>query len=234
MSDQGAPAARPQGPIMEGVAARPGRERALHILPGDLLAPVRVIREADGRALRLLRNACEEPEAREIPGLDFVPTELHAHLWRVWGETAPLLRVMREEWVREWRGWKVAREELLGARDVEDRCRVVEDRTVKFMDFLWGRWYSKQRPTMSELRTWQYQAAAWVAVLDTALALPWRTVSFSCWPVWDGVTRRWRQTRGAVSLARRVWIICGPSEIHGWRWGRMTVSSDTASMLVRS
>eukprot|EP00959_Pyramimonas_sp_CCMP1952_P256599 5360236-Pyramimonas_sp.AAC.1 len=67
---------------MEGVAAKPGRDRAVHVIPGDLLAPVRVIREADGRALRLLRNACEEPGSWEIPGLNFVPTELHAPLWR--------------------------------------------------------------------------------------------------------------------------------------------------------
>eukprot|EP00959_Pyramimonas_sp_CCMP1952_P184766 3863302-Pyramimonas_sp.AAC.1 len=45
---------------------------------------------------------------------------------------------MREKWVREWRGWDAARSELLGAQDVEDRCRVVEDRTVKFMLFLKG------------------------------------------------------------------------------------------------
>eukprot|EP00959_Pyramimonas_sp_CCMP1952_P157309 3289458-Pyramimonas_sp.AAC.1 len=87
-----------QRPIMEGVAARAGRERALHILPGDLLAPVRVIREADGRALGLLRSACEKPEVREIPGLGFVPEELRAHLLRAWVGRAPLLRVMREKW----------------------------------------------------------------------------------------------------------------------------------------
>eukprot|EP00959_Pyramimonas_sp_CCMP1952_P302938 6338432-Pyramimonas_sp.AAC.1 len=123
---------------MEGVTARPGREPALHILPGDLLAPVRVIRESDGRGLRLLRSTCAEPEVREIPGLDVVPKELHASLWRAWGETVPLLRVMKEKWVREWRGWSAARQELLSARCVEDRRRVVEDRTVKFMEFLMG------------------------------------------------------------------------------------------------
>ena len=124
--------------VMQGVASRRGSGPAVHMLPRDLLAPVRIIRESDFRALRVLRGPCERPEAWDVPGLEFVPGELRAHLWRTWGETEPLLRVMQEMWVRGWPGWGEAWDALAGAPDTEDRFRVVEEWTVKFMEFLMG------------------------------------------------------------------------------------------------
>ncbi|CAK0868048.1 unnamed protein product [Prorocentrum cordatum] len=129
---------RPGGLVMQGVAARKGRAPAVHILPCDLVAPVRVIRESDIRALRLLLSPCEKPEVLDVPGLEFVPGELRAHLWKAWGDAAGLLRVMRETWVRAWQGWEESWDALAGAPDAEDRCRVVEERTCKFMEFLMG------------------------------------------------------------------------------------------------
>eukprot|EP00959_Pyramimonas_sp_CCMP1952_P023063 485034-Pyramimonas_sp.AAC.1 len=45
---------------------------------------------------------------------------------------------MQETWVQGWSGWGRAWDALAGAPDAEDKCLIVEDHAVRFMEFLTG------------------------------------------------------------------------------------------------
>ncbi|CAK0866693.1 unnamed protein product [Prorocentrum cordatum] len=107
--------ARRRDSAMEAVGARPGRPPAVRMLPGDLFAPVRVLREADFRALRILHNQWTPTESWTLAGAGFAPAELLGHLKDARGDAEPATRVLKEEWVQEWAGRRRAQEVLCDA-----------------------------------------------------------------------------------------------------------------------
>ena len=122
-----------EGPVMQGVAARNRDAPAVHILPRDLFAAVRIIREAGFRALRYLSGSFEELVAR---GAGVAPRELRAHLWRARGGAEPLRQIMKESRAPSWPGWGSERDALAGALDAGERFHAAEVHAVKFVDFL--------------------------------------------------------------------------------------------------
>ena len=76
------------------------------MLPCDLLAPVRVLRERDFRALALLEDVRHASEGLSFPEANFAPSELLAHFCKAWGDRSALARVLAETWVRAWSGWE--------------------------------------------------------------------------------------------------------------------------------
>ena len=122
-----------EGPVMQGVAPRNRDAPAVHILPRDLFAAVRIIREAGFRALRYLSGSFEELVAR---GAGVAPRELRAHLWRARGGAEPLRQIMKESRAPSWPGWGSERDALAGALDAGERFHAAEVHAVKFVDFL--------------------------------------------------------------------------------------------------
>eukprot|EP00959_Pyramimonas_sp_CCMP1952_P058341 1218175-Pyramimonas_sp.AAC.1 len=88
--------ARRRDSAMEAVGARPGRPPAVRMLPGDLFAPVRVLREADFRALRILHNQWTPTESWTLAAAGFAPAELLGHLKDARGDAEPVMRVLKD------------------------------------------------------------------------------------------------------------------------------------------
>ena len=84
---------------MEGVRARHGGPHVKHMLPVDVVAAVRALREIDFRGLTMFEELSDEVVGIPAAEAQFAPPALLANLGRAWRDEDALARVLSETWV---------------------------------------------------------------------------------------------------------------------------------------